>query len=606
VAGLAETVEVPRADRGQGGGGFVSGRQLRLREWAPTLWPVAVAVLTVAAFSPVLRNDFVRWDDHVVLLGNPHYRGLGWTQIRWMFTTRLLGHYMPVTWLSYGLDHTLWGMNPAGYHLTSLLLHAANAVLVYLVARRLLARAAGLAGGALDLAAAAAALVFAIHPLRVESVAWATERRDVLSGLFGLLSILTYLRAVDGAAARRRPWLAASIGCFALALASKTIVMTLPLVLALLDVYPLRRLGPAGAGWLGPAARAVWWEKLPYAGLTLVWAAVAYYAHAGITLAQVPESPVARLGVVAYALWFYVVKTLVPVGLSPIYEARVEPAIVVSVLGVAGLTAGFVAARAWWPAGLTTWTAYLILLAPVSGVIDVGIFVADRYAYLATLPWALLLGAGAGLLARLRAQRRIGAVAAGLAVVAGLATFAGLGALTWRQVHVWQDTESLWRHAIRVAPECATCQTSLGNLLVGRGDRAAGVAHLERALSLAPDRVWLHINIGAVLFDLGRASEAIVHFEQLLERCEGVPGPCQRQAAAAHLNLGLVLRRLGRPADAVGHLRRAVELDPELAGHPHLTPSGGSVQPDPVRAASPGEGGGHRVDPVESRAPALR
>src|SRR5687768_16559897 len=166
------------------------------RRW---LAPVAVAVLTVIAFIPVLGAEFVAWDDPANFLQNPHYRGLGLTQLEWMWTTTLLGHYVPVTWMTLGLDYVLWGMNPAGYHAVNLALHAANAVLLYFIARRLLRLAAPdtLDARTLDVAAAFAALVFAIHPLRVESVAWITERRDMVSLLFSFSTVLYYLRATS-------------------------------------------------------------------------------------------------------------------------------------------------------------------------------------------------------------------------------------------------------------------------------------------------------------------------------------------------------------------------------------------------------------------------
>src|SRR5260370_4631864 len=162
-----------------------------------TIAPALVGLVTLLLFLPALGNGFVNWDDEVNLVSNPHYRGLGWAQLRWMFGNTLGGHYIPVTWLSFGLDYVLWGMRPAGYHATSVALHAANAILFYFVARRLLHAAVQADGRSVILGAAVAALLFSLHPLRVESVAWATERRDVLMGFFTLLCGLAYLRAVE-------------------------------------------------------------------------------------------------------------------------------------------------------------------------------------------------------------------------------------------------------------------------------------------------------------------------------------------------------------------------------------------------------------------------
>src|SRR5206468_721385 len=216
--------------------------------------PAGIALVVIACFLPTLRNDFVLWDDDLNFTDNPSYRGLSWRQLHWMFTTVHGGHYQPLSWVTLGLDYTLWGMNPTGYHLTSLLLHAVNAVLFYHVVVVLLRRAAVTASAG---AAAVGALFFAIHPLRVESVAWASERRDVLSGLFYLATVLAYVRM---AAAERtggaRRWYLVSLACFVLSLLSKAWGMTLPIVLVLLDVYPLRR-----------PPRLL--EKAPYAVLAL-------------------------------------------------------------------------------------------------------------------------------------------------------------------------------------------------------------------------------------------------------------------------------------------------------------------------------------------------
>src|SRR5438128_857929 len=221
------------------------------REWALALIPAAV---TLAVFLPILGNGFVNWDDQANLLDNPHYRGLGWSHLRWMFTTAHLGHYIPVTWLTLALDYTAWGLNPVGYHLTSALLHAANALLVYRLAAALLTAADRGTSTWWDIrrGAMAAALVFALNPQRVESVAWATERRDVTMGLFALLTVLAYLRAVRESADGRldRRWYWASVALFGGALLSKSLVIGLPLVLFVLDLYPLRR-RPAGlAAWV--------------------------------------------------------------------------------------------------------------------------------------------------------------------------------------------------------------------------------------------------------------------------------------------------------------------------------------------------------------------
>src|SRR2546426_1641125 len=202
-------------------------------QWVFWLLPVLIALVTFVPFLPTLDNQFVNWDDERNFLDNYHYRGLGWTYLRWMWTTFHMGHYAPLTWMTFGLDYLVWGLKPVGYHLSNLLLHATNAAVFYLVARRILGSA--LPGsrerGNVGLAAAAgfAALLFALHPLRVESVAWATERRDVLSGLCYLLALLAYLRAGEQGARGRsgcgRSGYWASVGLFVCALLSKSMAV---------------------------------------------------------------------------------------------------------------------------------------------------------------------------------------------------------------------------------------------------------------------------------------------------------------------------------------------------------------------------------------------
>jgi protein O-mannosyl-transferase len=536
---------------------------------------LVVVAATLLTFAPVVRNDFVRWDDHVNLLENPRYRGLGGPQLAWMLTTFHLGHYMPVTWLSFGLDFVVWGMDPVGYHLTSLLLHAANAALVLLVASRLLARAGEFPSAARLAGAAAAALFFAVHPLRAASVAWATERRDVLSGFFLLLAVLAYLRAADGGDRRHR-WLAASVATYVLALGAKAVVMTLPVVLLLLDVYPLGRLPAHPGRWLAPETRTVLREKIPYAvvsgvGMLLAW-------HGRTFVAAPPEYPWGlRLAVAVHGLWFYVVKTLVPRDLSPLYEFSLEGRTLIAAVAVAGLTALAVLLGRRCPAVPAACAYYAISVSPVIGLVYVGALVADQHTYVPGLGWAFLVGAAAAMLARARLLAHPSPRLVRLGAALLVAWLVVLATLTWRQVQVWRDTESLWRHAIAAYPDCATCHGSLGSWLVVHGRLAAGLAHLEQALALAPDRVWLHINIGTTLADLGRLPEAMSHYERVLDRCDRDGTPCRGEAAAAHANIGFSLTRLGRVDEARQHFRRAVELEPGLA--PRLAPGLGPPRP---------------------------
>src|SRR5436853_1079685 len=417
------------------------------QRWGAGLVSMLIAVVTFAAFLPALRNQFVHWADAVTFLDDPHDRGLGWSQLGWLWTTFHAGHWIPLTWMTLGLDYLLWGMNPFGYHLTSLVLHVANAIVFYFVAFRILGLALpdpgdrGQAG--LALAAGFAALLFALHPLRVESVAWATERRDVLSGLFYLLTILVYLRACERAE-RARGWYWGAVGLFACAPLSKSMTVSLPVVLLILDVYPLRRLG-GPIGWWSERARRVYLEKIPFVLLAGGASAIAlltlFLLHNRAVLDQL--SVPGRLAISAHSLSFYLWKMVLPLNLSPLYELRVNawaPSFLLGYGVVLASTALALALRRQVPGLAVPWLAHVIILLPVLGIFQNGPQVAaDRYTYLAGLGWAVLAGA-----ALISGWRRRTLLVAGLVVCVLLA----MGLLTWNQIRAWHDPETLWSHAL--------------------------------------------------------------------------------------------------------------------------------------------------------------
>jgi len=529
------------------------------------LIPVLIALVTFAAFLPTLQNQFVTWDDATNFLENAHYRGLGWTHIRWMWTTHL-GHYVPLTWMTLGLDYLLWGMNPFGYHLTSLLLHAANAVVFFFVVRRILTRALpspSERGHALAVAAGFAALVFAIHPLRVESVAWVTERRDVLSGLFYLSAILMYLRACERGA-RGRGWYWAAVGLFAGALLSKSMVVNLPVVLLILDVYPLRRLG-GFVGWWSEPARRIYIEKIPFVLLAAAASAIAVMAqssvHAAASLAQL--SVPGRLAVAAYGLGFYPRKMVVPVNLSPLYELPrtvdpMAPPFILSYALVLAIMAIVLALRRRVPGLPAAWVAYVVVLLPVLGFFQSGPQIAaDRYTYLAGLGGAIL--AGAGLLSCWRTSRTSKTGTPTTLPIAGVATcvVVGLGALTWNQAQVWHDSEKLWTHALARDPQSSIAENNLGVVRADQSKLAEAIEHYQRALQMRPDYADAYFNLGNALFQQGKLAEASDHYRQALA--------IKRDHARAHNNWGVVLARQGKLAEAGDHFQAALHIGPDNA-----------------------------------------
>jgi len=560
VPGLADVGGLTRGLRRGSGFGPIGGPR--------AIAPALVGLVTLLVFLPALGNQFVNWDDDVNLVSNPHFRGLGWVELRWMFGNTLGGHYIPVTWLSFGLDYVLWGMRPAGYHATSVVLHTANAILFYFVARRLLRSAVQAGERELTVGAAGAALLFSLHPLRVESVAWATERRDVLMGFFALLCVTAYLRAADRGrpGALHRGWYWTAVGLFGFALLSKSVVVGLPVVLLLLDVYPLRRSAtePDKAG--GRTLFRLALEKIPFALLAAAVAAVTLTVGAGDRLMTSIETlgVVQRLAISAYALTFYLWKTVAPWPLSPLYTlfhpivpwsaTYLVPAAVVVVVTLAAML-GY----RRWPAGLIAWASYLVLLAPVVGILHNGAQIAaDRYTYLACAPWVILGGAGvawsrhAALNGRLSPS--IGTAVTGAAAII-IVAFAGL---TVRQLAVWRDSVTLWTHAASIEPASDIPVFYLGWALTDAGRFDEAKAHFERALRRVPDnlpdlKAQLDLHMGIVEQRAGRPGGAEQYFRDAL-----VQDPTH---AVALIRLGTVLLQQGRAAEAEAAWTRAAEVD---------------------------------------------
>ena len=535
-------------------------------------WPLLVAILAFVAFLPALDGAFLDWDDDRNFLWNTGYRGLGVTQLRWMFTATWMGHYIPLTWLSLGLNYALVGMAPWGYHLGNLLIHAANAALLFFVARRLLtvaavphlagapggvahARPAHGAGVAVSLGAAAAALLWAVHPLRVESVAWITERRDVLCGFFYLLSILAYLQGVARDRALSGRWLAASLLAFAAALGSKAMAMTLPLTLLVLDVYPLRRV------------RLGWWplirEKVGHVALAAVGALVASWAVTrGAGWTSYDDYGIgARLAMTGYSFWFYPWKLVWPENLSPLYElpARIsllDARFLWPTVGVIVVTVLLVLGRRRLSGALAAWLQSMIVLAPVSGIAHAGHQLAhDRYSYLAGLGFAILAGAGVTWLAGQRASGRVSRWVYGATVTAVALALFGLGADTWVRSRVWRDSESLWRAAVAADPACALCHQKLGEALQMAGLAGEAEAELTRAVALRPDRPTAHNSLGAFLVSRDRLGEAEPEFREAIRLMPSYPD--------AVANLGALHARQGRFTEAIAELRRVLALSPQ-------------------------------------------
>lgn len=536
---------------------------------APLYWiiPTVILLLTGLAFSPVLQNQFVNWDDRVTFLENRYYRGLGWEQLWWMFTTFHNSLYRPLTWITLGADYIAWGMQPSGYHLSSLVFHCANAFLVYLLLTRLLALAAPtlVISGELPLRVAAAfgALIFAVHPLRVEPVAWASGRENVVSGFFFVLTFICYLKAVQTStpAAAYWKWMSAAWCFYCMSLLGKGAGVTLPIALLVLDIYPLKRLGGDRGRWLGSQVRSVWWEKAPFFLLALGAGLLAIFGKQQSKLMYgLDQYGLAERGLqTIYGLIFYLWKTLLPAGLSPLYEmealALLDWRFILSAAALVAITTALWIFRRRWPWGLATWVYYVVILLPYAGVAQNGPQIAaDRYSYLACLGWSVL--AGAAMLYCWRGwdggKVKRSAFFAGQATAAFLVIV--LAFLTWQQSQIWRDSETLWRHALAINDRSFFSHHFLGTALMSKGEAAEAIKHFHRSLEINPYYASSRTGLANALFELGDLKQSVEQYRKALKIDPG--------SMETHYSLARVLAKRGETEEAIAHYLRALAIDP--------------------------------------------
>lgn len=488
-----------------GGGGAAAGRNAGVRRIVAVLLAVGLVAAIAWAFLPILDNGFV-WDDGANLGTARASWDRGLAGIAWAFREPFNGHYQPLTWLSYVLDAKLSGATPRGVHATNLLLHLAVTAMIALLAFLVAARPgpsrrprAGADGRREDFwpragIAWVAAALFALHPIRVESVAWATERRDLLSTLFALAALALHLRTSppDESPSRFRGRVALLHALSALSRAQ----MTLPFVLLLLDVWPLGRLGD-GPGRARRFARLVG-EKGWSLAIAAASAAAALWAQAssGALTAADEHGALDRLVQAGYGLAFYPYSLLFGGSRLPLYERpypfdALAPRYLLPCLAAAVVLAAFAWLSRRAPAVATAVFSYALLVAPVLGIAQSGIqLVADRYAFLSTVPLVLLAaGAGAALWWALEGPwQRWSRGALALALFAVLATNA---LETRRQTLVWRTDETLWRHVLARSGSCLA-DNNLGYILYARGENGEALTHLVRSLERVPTygRPW--------------------------------------------------------------------------------------------------------------------
>ncbi|MEW6270895.1 MAG: tetratricopeptide repeat protein [Thermodesulfobacteriota bacterium] len=472
-----------------------------------------LVVAILVTYRPVADFGFVNFDDPGYVAANPHVqRGLDAEGIRWAFTSGRTANWIPVTWLSYQLDVELFGVDPGSHHAVNVALHVANALLLLALLLRL-----GCGAGV----SFAVAALFALHPLRVESVAWISERKDVLCATFGLLAVHAWLGwTARGGLARY----AAALLAFAVGLMAKQMIVTLPFVLLLLDYWPLARTrwSPPGAAPARPVplGRLVL-EKLPLLALSVLASLATLLAQrAGGAVADPAHLPlVTRLESALAAYGWYLVKSIWPSGLAALYPnpalvgaaiAAGEVALGAAVLLVVGAVAVHQARRRPWL--LVGWAVFVGMLVPVVGLVQVGQqFAADRYAYLPSIGLAVVLvGALTEAARRLRVPRAAAAAAAAVLLLA-------LGLAARRQLAYWSDSVTLARRALDVTERNFVMHFNLALALDEQGDATAALRHYEEAVRIRPDVAGLRVNLGAALARAGRVDEAVGQYRAAMQ-----------------------------------------------------------------------------------------
>lgn len=495
----------------------------------------ALVLMTILLYLPVTGHQFVVIDDHEYITENPMVQaGITLSGIVWAFSTGHASNWHPMTWLSHMVDCQIYGLAPGGHHLTNVLLHAANVLLLFLLLLRMTSR---------TWCSACVAAFFAVHPLHVESVAWASERKDVLSACFFLLTLWFYFNHTRQPQ-NRRPYILALI-LFALGLMSKPMLVTLPCVLLLLDYWPLKRFGVV-------PLRQLLVEKLPFFALALADGIVTCLVQRGATSSFELAPFFTRIAnaVVAYAL--YIGDTFWPLRLAVMYPySRTIPAwsIIGGALLLAILTALFLLRARREPFLIVGWLWFLGTLVPTIGLIQVGAqCMADRYMYIPSIGLFIVVvwGAAAWLSGVAPARMFLGGVA--------LAALAACVMLTRVQLKTWADSGELLRHAIKVTRDNYIAWDGLGTYLDSTGQRDEAIKAYTEALRLKPNYAQAQYDLGTALLAAGRRDEAMQH---LLDAVKYDPA-----FARAHINLGKAFLDQGRVADAAEHMAKAVRLTP--------------------------------------------
>jgi len=530
--------------------------------------PLGLALITLVVYWRSLSGEFIQfYDDVLYVTDNPHVQaGLTIESIVWAFTTGFGANWHPLTWISHMLDWQLFGLNPWGHHLTSLLFHVANTILLFFVLLRM-------TNGLWQSAFVAA--LFALHPLHVESVAWIAERKDVLSTFFWILTMWAYLRYVERQETKNYALLALAL---TLGLMAKPMLVTLPFVLLLLDYWPLNRtqfsdfrtrLGQRLDQGSHVKLRKLPLqdlvkEKAPLFALVAVSSLVTFVAQQqGGAMQTVENLPVlTRVANAVVVYVSYVEKMIWPSGLSAYYPhpgaSRTLLQVALPGLVLFIISASVVLAKRRRPYLVVGWCWYLGALIPTIGLVQVGSqAMADRYTYVPLIGLFMMIAWGIPELVLGWKKRTVILTTTGILVIGAMLT------VTWWQVGYWKNASVLFSHAVSVTSGNWLAHSNLGSALALEGKTEEAIEQQQEALRIRPNYPEAEYNIGVALASLGRTEEAISHYKRAIQSNPNYTG--------AHNNLGLLLAGQGKTADAIAHYREALRIEPEYAeGHTNL------------------------------------
>ncbi|MDP8248645.1 MAG: tetratricopeptide repeat protein [Candidatus Tritonobacter lacicola] len=517
-----------------------------------TVFLLLIFLLTFITFSPVLKAGFINWDDDENVVYREEIRSFSLDTLPWLFTNFTVGDFKPLTWTSYMLDYRVWGLDPFGYHLGNLILHAASSCLVFLLLIRLANSSRKELTGTFLLAAFFAALFFALHPLRVGSVAWVSERKGLLCAFFYLAAVLAY---VEYARRGKAGWFIITLLLSCAALLSKPVAVTIPLILLLLDACT--------PGRMKRKPGRVIMEKIPFFAAAAAVAAMACFGqtrHGALTSLQA-FGPWERILLALNNCAFYLYRTVLPLDLAAVYPPpgpiRMTAGYILTVIAPLLLISGaglvlWRRGRRWLPA---CWLWYLVTVFPVSGFFPAGLEVsADRWTYLpaAGISGVVFIAA----LALFRAGRLKSAAFAGGTILALLAF------LSFAQARTWNNSERLWADAVSKYPDSPVARAHYGQLLFQRGDDEEAVAQLQRAIDLLQDNALLkgdisfaaRTNLAQALGRSGRPEEAAAILEDILK---------DRDSWLARHSLGGIYRRMNRTGEAAIEYEKALRKRPD-------------------------------------------